>query len=221
MRGPGFRLDPRHSAPHLALSLGRERLPAAGRSHSAERRSARQLRVPQSLGIGLSRGAACRLATPEKTLDYSGRTLNLATRLMDFARPDGIVIDAEFGIELPPDELRGLFEAHDVYIRSVAQRTTRRIYALAGRTVISDAAKRPIDEPVWHRAVSHLADGEGNPRFGSLLRIALNHRVSDPNELVVTLLHPAVGPGRQSAPRRPRYLSASRPGQGRLQRGGR
>jgi len=56
--------------------------------------------VPDKIGIGLSRGTACRLISDDKILDYSGDTLNLATKLMDFARPEGIVFDAKFGFDL-------------------------------------------------------------------------------------------------------------------------
>jgi class 3 adenylate cyclase len=50
--------------------------------------------TPQKIGIGISRGTVCRLVSKDKTLDYSGRVVNLASRLMDMARPGGIVFDA-------------------------------------------------------------------------------------------------------------------------------
>lgn len=53
--------------------------------------------VPDSLGIGLSRGSASLLRTRRTVLDYSGRPLNLASRLMEVARPAGIVADHAFG----------------------------------------------------------------------------------------------------------------------------
>jgi class 3 adenylate cyclase len=52
--------------------------------------------VPRKIGIGLTRGAATRLVSNDKILDYSGRPLNLASRLMDLARPSGIVMDKAF-----------------------------------------------------------------------------------------------------------------------------
>jgi class 3 adenylate cyclase len=61
--------------------------------------------VPTKVGIGLSRGAACGLVSEDnKILDYSGRPLNVASRLMDFARPTGIVMDAVFGLEILSNE---------------------------------------------------------------------------------------------------------------------
>lgn len=53
--------------------------------------------TPQRAGVGLSRGAACRLISGRQTLDYSGRVLNTAARLTNLARPAGVVFDASFG----------------------------------------------------------------------------------------------------------------------------
>jgi len=41
-------------------------------------------------------GPATKLVSQDRTLDYSGRPLNLAARLMDFARPSGVVLDGQF-----------------------------------------------------------------------------------------------------------------------------
>jgi class 3 adenylate cyclase len=43
--------------------------------------------VPKELGVGISRGAATALVSGRKTLDYSGRRLNLAARLRPSASP--------------------------------------------------------------------------------------------------------------------------------------
>jgi class 3 adenylate cyclase len=59
--------------------------------------------TPKKIGIGLSRGTACCLISQDKIMDYSGRVLNLASRLMDVARPSGIVFDAVFGEGLLSD----------------------------------------------------------------------------------------------------------------------
>ena len=50
--------------------------------------------VPQRLGVGVARGTATRLASGGQVLDYTGRCLNLAARLMDKARPYGVVFGA-------------------------------------------------------------------------------------------------------------------------------
>jgi hypothetical protein len=76
--------------------------------------------VPDSVGIGIAQGAASRLVSDGLTLDYSGRVLNLASRLMELARPRGIVIDQGFGANLIPDGIASRFEKATGYIRGVA-----------------------------------------------------------------------------------------------------
>ena len=43
--------------------------------------------TPKNIGLGIARGSACCLKNDDKIIDYSGRILNLASRLMDIARP--------------------------------------------------------------------------------------------------------------------------------------
>lgn len=50
--------------------------------------------VPDRIGIGIARGACACLLSGTRRLDYAGRPLNLAARLMDLARPQGVVLDA-------------------------------------------------------------------------------------------------------------------------------
>src|SRR5207244_3281826 len=52
--------------------------------------------TPQRVGFGITRGPACCLFSGKDVLDYSGHLLNLASRLMDLARPSGILVDGNF-----------------------------------------------------------------------------------------------------------------------------
>jgi class 3 adenylate cyclase len=72
--------------------------------------------VLPDLGIGLARGASTCLLSGRTILDYSGRPLNLAARLMDLARPKGVVFDESLGARLLPDDLRDQFASEQVYI---------------------------------------------------------------------------------------------------------
>ena len=99
--------------------------------------------VPRSIGIGLARGAACALVSDQSTLDYSGQVLNLASRLMDFARPAGVVVHESFGIDLLAPEHRDRFAEDSVYVRSIAEATPTTVYFSHEFTVIEAAAKRP------------------------------------------------------------------------------
>lgn len=101
--------------------------------------------VPTSLGVGIARGAATRLASGDLTLDYSGRPLNLAARLMDLARPSGVVFDSRLvkGLELAP-ELLDQFTASDVYLKGIADRTPIEVYSSEAVTIPA-RNRRPLE----------------------------------------------------------------------------
>lgn len=105
--------------------------------------------VPQNVGIGLARGPASKIISGEFVLDYSGRTLNLASRLMDVARPAGVVIDGSFGLQLLDEATQGRFESAEVYIRGVAPREPARIYYSAEFTKIGASYLRPLETFRW------------------------------------------------------------------------
>lgn len=100
--------------------------------------------VPAHLGIGLARGAATRLHTGDKVLDYSGRPLNLAARLMDIARPAGVVFSDDLGLSLLGQDLLNRFDAADVYVRGLAEDKPMSVHYLTEITVIADSYKRPL-----------------------------------------------------------------------------
>jgi class 3 adenylate cyclase len=105
--------------------------------------------VPSGIGFGLTRGMACCLVSSEMVLDYSGHILNLASRLTDLARPRGIVLDGDFGIELLTKKEQKLFELDQVYIRSVSEEVLWPVYVLSGVVVIPEQAKRPLRLEQW------------------------------------------------------------------------
>ncbi len=105
--------------------------------------------VPKRIGIGLSRGTVCRIISKGKTLDYSGRVLNLASRLMDFARPTGIVLDNDFDIELLSDEQIKLFRKDDIFIKGIAEREPIDIWYTKDLTKVLPLSKQPIDKVDW------------------------------------------------------------------------
>lgn len=147
--------------------------------------------VPRKVGIGLSRGSACRLISGDKILDYSGKVLNLASRLMDLARPRGIVFDANFGIELLPDELIDLFAKESVYIKGIAEREPIDIYYTKDYTRISSLNKQPIEEIKWKRVgdtktLKQIRDLE------SIFIYDLSSKPVDPDQIKVKIAHQAV-----------------------------
>lgn len=104
--------------------------------------------VPTRLGIGLARGSATVLKSDSKTLDYTGRPLNLAARLMDLARPFGVVFDDSFGVEELTTAVRKKFEHADVYVNGIAEESSIRVYYLPDWTTIGEHRKLPISAPI-------------------------------------------------------------------------
>jgi len=79
--------------------------------------------TPDKIGIGVARGSPCCIVSGNKILDYSGKVLNLASRLMDMARPSGIVCDTSLGFNLLSKEKRESFEKDDnVFVRGIAEK---------------------------------------------------------------------------------------------------
>jgi len=96
--------------------------------------------VPKMLGVGLSRGAATRLVSEGITLDYSGKPLNAAAKLMDLARPSGLVLDDSYGVELIPKGIKSVLESTKVYLRGISGGSLSRVYYTKGITKIPTSA---------------------------------------------------------------------------------
>jgi len=152
--------------------------------------------VPQKLGIGMSRGTACRLFSEDKILDYSGRVLNLASRLMDLARPSGIVFDDTFGIECLSEKLTGLFEKDSVYIRGIAEKEPIDIYYSKDYTRISPLNKQPIEEVKWITIEDEKTLKQIRARAPNFL-YDLSSKPVDPSQIKVRISHPLVTKGRK------------------------
>lgn len=105
--------------------------------------------VPDKIGIGVARGSACRLVSGKRTIDYSGRLLNLTARLTDIARPSGIVIDGAFVIDLLTEERRKIFEEDKVYLKGIHEKEPIQIYFTPEFTAIPEYNKQPIVSERW------------------------------------------------------------------------
>jgi hypothetical protein len=151
--------------------------------------------VPERIGIGIARGAATRLISKDgRILDYSGRPLNLASRLMDIARPEGVVLDQSFRPrELLTKPLVQHFATESVYLRSVAERTPIQIFYTEGRTEISPLNKRPLDD-VQREAFTSEYTVREIEELGriEIWRIDLPSIPLDEDEILVTVEHPAI-----------------------------
>ena len=152
--------------------------------------------TPQKVGIGLSRGSTCRLISGNKTLDYSGRVLNLTSRLMDLARPSGIVFDANFGITLLPDDLIELFSNDSVYIKGIAEREGEAIDIYHTKDVnIHPSNKHPFDKTKWGRKQDIMTLKQIRD-YQSFL-FYLDSEPTDPDRIKISITHPHVIRGKK------------------------
>jgi class 3 adenylate cyclase len=102
--------------------------------------------VPTELGVGLARGTVTCLKSGNTILDYSGRALNLASRLMDLARPSGVVFDGTFGFELLDENVQQLFVEEAVYVKSLAEDDPITVYCLRDAVTIPQVNKSPMNQ---------------------------------------------------------------------------
>ena len=106
--------------------------------------------VPQKLGVGIARGSVTRLTSDVGVLDYTGRCLNLAARLMDKARPAGVIFADQHAKQLMDAELAKLFTDDRVCIRGISEQKPMAIVISKGVEIApSDREPIPEADPVW------------------------------------------------------------------------
>lgn len=151
--------------------------------------------VPQHVGIGIARGTACRIVANRKVLDYSGHVLNLASRLMDIARPSGIVFSDSFGADLLDAKEINKFAKGKVYLKGIAENKPIPIFYSKGITKISAIHKSPLNKIAWKTVTieQKLADY----RMFSWFHFILVERPADPDEILVQVYYPSLRNGRR------------------------
>jgi class 3 adenylate cyclase len=106
--------------------------------------------VPQKLGVGVARGSVTRLMSDVGVLDYTGRCLNLAARLMDKARPAGVVFADQHAKQLMDTELARQFSDDQVCIRGISEQRPLAIVTSRGVEIAaSDREPIPEADHVW------------------------------------------------------------------------
>lgn len=109
--------------------------------------------VPEAVGFGIARGTAFCLYSDDEVVDYSGQTLNLASRLNDFARPHGVVIDGSFMMPVIPEDMRSIFYTDLVFVRGIAEEFPREVFC-SNDVVIPTEARIPEKKSTL-RSVDH------------------------------------------------------------------
>ena len=145
-------------------------------------------KTPENIGFGITRGTTCCLYAGDEIIDYSGHLLNLASRLMDIARPSGIVIDSNFMHEIIPEDLRSSFKKANVFLRSISEEKPYSIFYLKDYVRISEAFLSPMAEDNWHTIYKTLKTHE-LAGFGNL-SISLPVEPKHDTEIKVAMIYP-------------------------------
>jgi class 3 adenylate cyclase len=149
--------------------------------------------VPDKVGVGIARGTVSKITSADKILDYSGAVLNLATRLMDLARPSGVVLDGAIGFDLLPDDLKQAFlEDSGIFLRGVAEQASTHVYYTKDYTRIPAAYKHPLYEVRWASRKDSRTLGELR-KIGPRFTYRLEKIPRDPKEIKVYVRTPALG----------------------------
>ena len=91
----------------------------------------------------------CCLFSGRTIIDYSGQILNLASRLNDFARPKGIIIDGDYLLDVIPLHFRDNFQSKEVYVRSIAEEKPMNIFCSSATVELPIYALYPMKSLVW------------------------------------------------------------------------
>lgn len=149
--------------------------------------------VPKRIGFGIARGSACCLVSGNEILDYSGHKLNLAARLMDLARPEGIVVDDSFGVQLLSNETAKLFEKKQVFVRSIAEEQAIPVHIQKGTVQLRPESLQPLVLEKWEQVTQERSVAEWRKRGAGFWRIQLPSRLKRPDGMRVRYIHPAPG----------------------------
>lgn len=145
-------------------------------------------KTPENIGFGIARGTACCLYAGDEIIDYSGHLLNLASRLMDIARPSGIIIDSNFMYEIIPEDVRSSFKKANVFIRSISEEKPFGIYYLEDYVRIPEVFLTPMVEDNWHTIHKTLKMQE----LGGFSHLSINLPVEPKagTEIKVAMIYP-------------------------------
>jgi len=145
--------------------------------------------VPARIGIGLTRGSACCIYKNDNIIDYSGKTLNHSARLMDKARPYGIVCDCKEFDKILALEIRDQFTEDEVCLRGISEEVPIKILTLKDKVKISEKDREPINEPKWHVEEFDIPYSTVK-RWKKVFRYQLEKKPMSSNEMFLTIKRP-------------------------------
>lgn len=103
--------------------------------------------VPPNIAVAITRGTACEIRSKNRTVDYSGKLLNLASRLLALCRPKGVVLEGNFQ-PLLDHSLQDRFQDQLVYLRGISESQGVKILTTTD-VVIPSEALTPLVDNEW------------------------------------------------------------------------
>jgi len=107
--------------------------------------------VPPYIAISITRGTACEIRTPSQTIDYCGKIINLASRLLAVCRPKGVILEGSFRPLIEPSILT-TFADNEVFLPGIAESKPIRVLT-SGQVVLPPSCLNPIGEVTWATTV--------------------------------------------------------------------
>jgi hypothetical protein len=153
---------------------------------------------PTEIGIGLSSGSVSKLIAKKLTLDYAGRSLNLASRLMDLARPSGVVFDSSLDFSSLDIATQRRFRPDHVYVKGVADEDGVDIFYTGEPTQIPERYRRPLRRAErWEEDPITFTRSEATKRVGRRYMEKLKFEPSDRSTIELVVVYPAYRGGKR------------------------
>jgi len=143
--------------------------------------------TPANVGIGISRGSACKIVSEGRVVDYAGRVLNLTARLMDLARPAGVVFEG-INLAILGEPLRGNFASKHVFLRGVSESAPIEIFYTKDATIIPDRWEKPLEDATYQSL--KRSDTLANMRKFKTFAMPLDPTPINKEDILVVMKYP-------------------------------
>lgn len=144
---------------------------------------------PRAIGIGLSVGSVSRLVAKRQTLDYTGRSLNVASRLMELARPSGVVFDMTLDASALSKTVARRFASDHVYLKGVAEEDGLDIFYTQPETSIPEQYRKPIRPYALHSEEEDDFTRAEAGRRGRNFIMRLSREPADRTQITVKVIY--------------------------------
>jgi len=151
--------------------------------------------TPSYIGIGVTRGPACCIYNGEYIIDYSGKILNHAARLMEKARPSGVICDYISFYNILNESLSVKFEENEACLRGVSEKEPIKILVQKNKSVITEADKRPLNKINWEIIKKSYTVEHIKRITGQWWRLALDKRPLNKSDITVEITYPKYNQG--------------------------